>query len=227
MVGSTYRTMLLCGMDMEQHYSICFSQRTTANIKELQLEIKLHLCFSPRDTGELQSEWLRNSSGFTIARTAIMIFLRPTFTGRLALHAWLGISWGEGVHIATLNDVQPLWGWTWWFRFHTIYYLYRKKQWSLRCIMFWAGYMQQIMADYPNDLVWCLGFLTFLSGEVKGSLMCLEANTLLHHQGHSASGMKVHFSDDRFLHRVLVEAQKNGHLVSIWVILFSSATRST
>lgn len=56
------------------------------------------------------SEWLRNSSGFTIARTAIMIFLRPTFTGRLALHAWLGISWGEGVHIATLNDVQPLWG---------------------------------------------------------------------------------------------------------------------
>lgn len=75
--------MLLCGMDMEHHSSICFLRPTTANIKKLQLEIKLHLCFSPRDTGELQSEWLRNSSGFMIARTAIMIFLRLTFTGRL------------------------------------------------------------------------------------------------------------------------------------------------
>ncbi len=27
----------------------------------------------------------------------------------------------------------------------------------------------------------------------------------------------MHFSDDRFLHRVLVEAQKNGRLVSIWM----------
>lgn len=69
-----------------------------------------------------------------------------------------------------------------------------------------------------------LGIPHHFSGEVKGSLICLEANTLLNHQGHSASGMKVHFSDDRFLHRVLVEAQKNGHLVSIWVIFFSSAT---
>ena len=169
--------MLLCGMDMEHHSSICFSQRTTANIiKKLQLEIKLHLCFSPRDTGELQSEWLRNSSGFTIARTAIMIFLRPTFTGRLALHAWLAISWGEGVHIATLNDVQPLWVEHGDLDFTLFTICIEKNQWSLRCIMFWAGYMQQIKADYPNDLVWCLGFLTISLGKWRGPL-CASKQT--------------------------------------------------
>ena len=145
--------MLLCGMDRTGFFHLFLkTQWTTAKNKKLQLEInrwtvenKLHLFFPPWDTGKLQSEWL------TPVKIPVDLRLQSPPVG--LLHWKVGTAGyfpGEGVHIATFNELIPLEGWTLWFRFNTI--CIEKEGWGSRFIMFWACYMQQIKADYTNDL---------------------------------------------------------------------------
>ena len=61
---------------------------------------------------------------------------QPSLEGWHCMHGWVFPGVKEYTDIATLNDVQPLWGWTWWFRFSTIYYLISKKNseaWGWSC----------------------------------------------------------------------------------------------